>query len=329
MRQRPRYHLIYRVLAITGLVAVLPLSVGFLLIQHAAKTRLTDANGANFVWFAEHAASSIDLAFVRELEFLSSLSGCLAVTRPEEASRLLNEMESALYRGLVVLDTDGHVVAASEGADYDPESERPSFSKALNRARNGSGLATSFGEWEEGADFFVLYRPIRDAESGQARGLVRATLDAERLFNSVSDFRFGETGHACLMDASMGRLVAGSATACAAESRYARFSDYERAQSQGNRYFLGNVAGPGSFDRGHGLLVAFARPDLSFALPEHDWVVLVEQALTEANAPLTPMGRDLIFYFLAMGVLVVLLAAYLSYRMERPEADVRVDLHQH
>ncbi len=48
----------------------------------------------------------------------------------------------------------------------------------------------------------------------------------------------------------------------------------------------------------------------------------------EAHAPLAPIGRDLIVYFLGMGVLVVLLAAYLSYRVERPEADGQVELHE-
>ena len=48
----------------------------------------------------------------------------------------------------------------------------------------------------------------------------------------------------------------------------------------------------------------------------------------EAHAPLAPIGRDLIMYFLGMGVLVVLLAAYLSYRVERPEADGQVELHE-
>ena len=91
MQEQPRYHLIYRVVVIIGVVAALPLSVGFLLIQHAAKTRLTDATGTNFVWFAEHAASALDLAFVRELEFLSSVSRSLDIARQADTPRFLDE----------------------------------------------------------------------------------------------------------------------------------------------------------------------------------------------------------------------------------------------
>ncbi len=169
-------------------------------------------------------------------------------------------------------------MAASEGSDYDAEAGRESFGKALSRARSRTGLAESFGAWDEGERFFVLYRPIRDPDSAEVVGLIRATMDAERIFTSVSDFRFGETGHACLIDESMGRVVAGRESACASDGRYARFREFERAERQGAEYFLGSVTGPSSFDRGEASLVAFAKPNLSFVLPEHDWVVLVEQS---------------------------------------------------
>ncbi len=57
-------------------------------------------------------------------------------------------------------------------------------------------------------------------------------------------------------------------------------------------------------------------------------MVTVAQSLAEANGPLISLTPDLILQFFAMGALVVLLAFYLSYRLERPVTDVAVDLHQ-
>lgn len=330
MKSPLHYHLIQRVLIITALVAVFPLGMGFLLTQHSAKTRLSDAAGTNFVWFAEHATSALDVALLREVEFLSLIARLSQLEATPDVSKLLEQFElaSPAYRGIAVLDLEGLPVAATFETPSSGYGNEESFRKALSRARATAEVSDSWAEADPDDGVLTLYRPVRDLESGGLVGLVRASLDAERLFAGVSGFRIGETGHACLFERTSGRVLAGSSERCSSQKAYSRFEDYQRAARQENSYFLAGVQGPWSFDRGDANLVGYARPELGRSLPEADWVVTVEQSLEEANAPLVSLTRDLIVQFLAMGVLVVVLAFYLSYRLERPVTDVAVDLHQ-
>jgi hypothetical protein len=326
------YHLIQRVLIITALVAVFPLGMGFLLTHHSAKTRLSDAAGKNFVWFAEHASSALDVALLREVEFLSLVARLSQSEAATDRSKLLEQFELASpgYRGIAVLDLEGLPVAATFETNSSGSSgygNEESFRKALSRARAKAEVSDSWAEADPGDGILTLYQPVRDLESSGLVGLVRASLDAERLFAGVSGFRFGKTGHACLFERTSGRVLAGSSERCSSQEAYSRFEDYQRAARQENSYFLAGVQGPWSFDRGDATLVGYARPELRRSLPEADWVVTVEQSLEEANAPLVSLTRDLIVQFLAMGALVVLLSFYLSYRLERPVTDVAVDLH--
>ncbi|HSF15508.1 MAG TPA: cache domain-containing protein [Vicinamibacteria bacterium] len=323
MKETSRHYVVTRVLVIAAVVAVLPMSVGFLLIQHSAKTRLTDAAGLNFVSFAEQAGSAVNAAFLRELEFLSSLGRSPAVRTAlvshdmDEAKRFLAETEqaSALHRRLAVVDRDLELVADSES------SQSLDLPEGLTASKSWASVGADPGT-------LILARPISDRDSGGSLGLVVAELDAERMFMSVTDFRSGESGRACLFDRRSGRLLAGRRAECGAGDLYARLEDVARARSQGIRYFLADVEGPGSFDRADALLVGYATPELVRSMPELDWVVAVEQPLEEAHAPLEPMFRDLVLYFLLMSGLVLALAAYMTFKLERPVTDVELDLHE-
>jgi hypothetical protein len=354
VKKRWHYHLLTRVILITAVVAALPLTAGFLLIQNSAKTRLSDATGANFVWFAGHAASALDVSFLRELEFLSSVarspvlrteleesrsrsrSRSLAPAEGREAlldtplSKRLAQLEESnpIYRGILLLDVTGTPVAASVAPELFGNAAGASFEKALSRARSAFEMSDSWAEPRIEERELALYRPVRDPASGEVLGLLLGAIDTERLFASVSDFRFGESGHACLFERESGRLLAGNSGSCASDGRYPRLADYQRADGQGRTYFYAGRVGPRSFDRADAMLAAFARPELSRSFPELDWVVTVEQSMREANAPLAHLSRDLVLHFLVMGVLVVLLAALLSYRLEKPVTDVGVNLHR-
>lgn len=337
MRWSNRYHFLTRVLVIAAVVAVLPLAAGFLLIQHSAKTRLSDSSGASFVSLAEHAASAVEHALLREIEFLSFIA------RSPILIRELKEREgeigpyltgavatSGLYREIVVVSRLGDIVASSEpqeGVRILGIANDEGFRKALARASARSERSDSFTEVADDRAQVTLYRPVRELESGEVMGLVRAVLDSERLFAGVSDFRIGESGYACLFDRRSGRLIAGRTADCGTEGTYARLEALEIAQKQGDDYFLAGVAGPASFDRADAMLVAQAQPELARSLPELDWVVTVEQPLSEAHAPVAALFRDMILAFLAMGALVVVLGGYLSFKLERPVTDVDIDLH--
>lgn len=332
MKGPRRYHMVTRVLVIAGIVAALPLAVGFLLIEHSAKTRLSDAAGQSFYWFAEGAASAFDTAVIRELELVGTLAqsdaitGALAGRGAPDLSRLLAATR-ALYRDVAVLDRNGELVASISESEGEPA--------WLNRARvaidklKRPRAVDAFAEVGDDAGALVLMRAVGDPGTREVIGFVRAELDTEKLFASVSNFRIGETGHACLFDRDSGRLLSGRRADCTdgAETTYARLEELERAERDRLRYFMAGASGPASFDRGDGFIVGYTRPELSRTLPEVRWVVAVEQSLAEAHAPLAPLSRDLLTYFLGMGALVLVLAAFMSFKLERPLADTSVDLH--
>ena len=322
-----RYHFIKRLIIIIGVVAALPLTAGFLLIQHSAKARLSDAAGGNFVLFAEHAASAVDMVFLGELELLTSVAAMKPEARSAEYLEAL-EQSSRPYRDIVVLSAVGDVLTASGEPEHASYADEAGFEKAL---RNVSAEQETSGAWavlDEANDLLILYVPIQEPESKELLGFVRGSIDTERLFHGVSDLRFGETGHACLLDRGSGRVLAGPSANCATDGLYVRQKEYLRAVEQGNPYFLGGVEGPASFDRADAELVAHSRPELSRSFPGLDWTVVVEQSHAETLAPLAPLSRDLVVYFLGMGVLVVLLAGFLSYLLEKPATDVELDLHE-
>lgn len=331
-----RYHMVTRVLVIAGIVAALPLAVGFLLIEHSAKTRLSDAAGTNFVWFAETAASAFDTAVARELELVR------AVARSERTiNALVDRTEStdlsdpltasgALYRDIALLDRNGGLVASSSISGEPEPAWLRSTKVAIGKLERPRAVE-AFVEIGDDPGTLVLVRPVRDGDASGASGVigfVRAELDTERLFASISNVRIGGTGHACLFDRDSGRLLAGRRADCTdgGNDTFARLDELTRAEREGARYFMAGASGPASFDRGEGWIVGYTRPELSRSLPEVHWVVAVEQSLAEAHAPLASLSRDLLTYFLGMGVLVLVLAAFMSVKLERPLAEA-IDLH--
>lgn len=332
MPARPHYHLITRVVVIAAVVALLPLTLGFVLIQHSAKTRLSDAAGTSFASLADQAAAAVDAAFAREFELLGAVARSPSVVeslRTDASESSILPVASSLYLELVVLNLEGAVVAAS-APDIVAESyaKDEGFQKTVQRTQGRIESSDGWAGIGEDPGLLTLYRSVREPGSRNRLGFVRAEIDTERIFVAVSNLRIGKTGHGCIYDLESGRVLAGRAAACASDGGYARYEDAERALRQGRRYFLANVTGPSGFDRADALLVAQARPELARILPELDWVVAVEQSLAETHAPLEPMSRELILYFLGMGVLVVLLAAYVSFKLERPLAEDAVHLHE-
>ena len=267
------------------------------------------------------------MVFLGELELLTSLAAMDPEARSREHLSAL-EQSSRLYRDIVVLSNTGDVLAASGEPGRASYADEAGFEKALWNVSGEKETSDTWAVLDEADDLLTLYVPIQEPESKEVLGFVRGSIDTERLFRGVSDVHFGETGHACLLDRGSGHVLAGPSVECTADGIYVRHREYLRALEQGNPYFLGGVEGPASFDRADAELVAHARPELSLSFPALDWTVVVEQSLAETHAPLAPLSRDLVLYFLGMGVLVVLLAGFLSYLLEKPATDVELDLHE-
>lgn len=364
---KTKYYLDLRLLAIFGVLAALPLLGGFFLIQGSARVRLIESIGQDFSKFADYAASSIDQAVSREVVLLSALGKSPDLIRAAaEASRkyapatnpserlLKREQEwekygpdhpqvkavletepsrhlasvvsdSEVHEELTLLDAAGAVIAASRKPARFYFGDRPWFREALAGAEGEGSIAFSdvrrFRELDQ--DVIAIAWPVRDTAS-EIVGVLRAVVDTRTLFQAIDGFRFGKSGHALLIQGD-GEVLAGTVTECVSQGRYQGIEEYRRAAQEKAAYFVSGVTPTRRTEKAE--LVGYARPQIASSQAHLDWTVFVEQPLGEAHAPLAALNRDLILYFLGMGVAVLLLAFYVSFKLEEPVTDIEMDLH--
>jgi hypothetical protein len=362
MKQKTHYFLDLRVLAIFGVIAALPLAVGFFLISGSARVSLGESIGRDFANLAQHAASSVDEAVYREVLHLSVIATSpdlidtvrasnrryTAMANPKKALEardsgwseltpeypsvraLLDEPASGhlqnvvaaseLYHEMFLVDYKGAVVAASKKPLRAYYGNRPWFRKSIVGTTGKGEVAISdlrrFREID--TDVIAMSCPVRAEPAGEPLGVLLAVVDAQSLFRSVTGLHFGDSGHALLVQEN-GEVLAGTASERALTEPYHAMEDYKRAVKERRRYF---VSGTGSAE-----LIGYGQSQLAFSYPELDWVVMVEQPLVEAHEPIAMVTRNIILYFLAMGLAVVAMAIYVSFKLERPLTDIEVDLH--
>ena len=361
MKQETHYFLDLRVLAIFGVIAALPLAVGFFLISGSARVSLGESIGRDFANLAQHAASNVDDAVYREVLHLSVIGTSpdliesvrasnrryQEMIRPSEAleagatgwseltpehpsvralldqpaSRHLQNVVAAsgLYHEMFLVDYNGAVVAASKKPLRSYYGNRPWFRKSIVGATGKGEVAISdvrrFREID--TDVIAMSWPVRAETPGEPFGVLMAVVDTQSLFQSVTGLRFGDSGHALLVQEN-GEVLAGNASERVFTERYHALEDYQRAVKERRSYFVSGTGGS--------QLIGYGQSQLAFSYPELDWVVMVVQPLAEAHAPIAMVTRNIILYFFAMGLAVVVLAVYVSFKLERPVTDIEVDL---
>ena len=362
--KKTHYFLDLRVLAIFGVIAALPLAVGFFLISGSARVSLGESIGRDFANLARHAASSVDEAVYREVRHLSVIATApdvietarasnqryTAIANPkaalearesgwseltpeypsvralldEPASEHLQNVVAAseLYHEILLVDYKGAVVAASKKPLHAYYGNRPWFRKSIV-GTTGKGEVTisdvrRFREVD--TDVIAMSWPVPADPAGEPIGVLIAVVDAQSLFQSLTGLRFGDSGHALLVQEN-GEVLAGTASERVLTERYHAMEDYKRAVKERRRYFVSGT------DTASAELIGYGQSRLAFSYSELDWVVMVEQPLAEAHAPIAMVTRNIILYFLAMGLAVVVLAIYVSFKLERPVTDIEVDLH--
>jgi hypothetical protein len=171
--------------------------------------------------------------------------------------------------------------------------------------------------------------PIR-ALDGAPRGLVRALLDAADLYGVLSSIRIGRTGHALLLRAEDGLVLASDEDAAVLKQRFAGWSAIQAAMRERRGYWMV----PAVPARGEGATAVLGEPErlVGYArveqVPDVDWLVTVEQDLEEALAPLTGVTRYLWVHFACVFAAVVLLALYFSFKLEEPVIEEELHLHE-
>jgi hypothetical protein len=186
--------------------------------------------------------------------------------------------------------------------------------------------------------------PVLDAD-GLFRGAVRGLLDARDLYGVLAPVRVGRTGHATLIRATDGMILASDEGDRILSATFPGFASLSGAvegfplAAEGEALF-----GKARIRRGYWTIqevrtevegrqvvveparvVGFSPVD---QIPGVLWLVTVEQDLEEALHPIQSVTRYLWLHFIGVFATVILLALYFSFKLEQPVMDDDLHLHE-
>jgi hypothetical protein len=240
-------------------------------------------------------------------------------------------------RQLQVIDRNGRTVAASARGGRLFYSDATWF-KALSSPDAGPEPHVGDIEQPRGSNVTVLSMtyPVRDQE-GARLGALRMLLDANDLYTVLAPVRVGRTGHAVLLRATDGLVLASDESERILKTTYPGFDSLRNALEG----FPIGESGQALFGRSrlqHGYwtiaelkgveparVVGFSPIDQA---SDVNWLVVVEQDLSEAVAPIQMVTRFLWIHFIGVFATVILLALYFSFMLERPVMEEKLHLHE-
>jgi len=187
--------------------------------------------------------------------------------------------------------------------------------------------------------------PVRD-EDGHWLGAVRGLLDGADLYAVLAPVRIGRTGHAVLVRATDGMILASDESERILQSPLPGWASLQsaleghplaeqgqalfgRSQQQRGYWTIPEVTGRAGEGK-----PAFAEPSrlVGYApvdqVPNVKWLVAVEQDTAEALAPVDGVTRYLWMHFIGVFATVILLALYFSFKMDTPVMEEELHLHE-
>jgi hypothetical protein len=237
------------------------------------------------------------------------------------------------FKQLQVVDASGRVLAASARSGRLFYGETAWFKE----------LSTREGERE--LHVGELPRPA-GATFNAWMGAIRALLDASDLYTVLAPVRIGRTGHASLIRSTDGLVLAADESERIFRVPYPGFESLRNAVEgfplgESGQQIFGRTGPHRGYwtipeveaqdETGRTLIVAPARL-VGFSpidqIPDVAWLVIVEQDLSEALAPVESVTRYLWFHFIGVFATVILLALYFSFKLERPVMDEELHLHE-
>jgi len=248
-------------------------------------------------------------------------------------------------RALQVVDANGRTIAASTrgGPLFNDQSQ---WWKALVEQEGEAQAFVGDVQRNQGSTYaFVdLAFPVR-APDGTLHGALRRVHDAADLYGPLAPVRVGRTGHATLVRATDGTILASDEAERILNDRFTGFESLAGAlegfplaasgealfgKSRARRGYWTVQAVRGEKD-GRPVVLQPARV-VGYSpvdqVPGVEWLVIVEQNLDEAIAPITSVTRYLWIHFIGVFVTVILLALYFSFKLERPVMDDDLHLHE-
>jgi len=198
---------------------------------------------------------------------------------------------------------------------------------------------------EASPSFLDIAFPVSE-EGGTFRGAVRGLLDATDLYTVLAPVRVGRTGHAVLVRSTDGMILASDDSERILKMIFPGFDSLQGALEGFPLAASGEaIFGKARERRGHwtvkevrvreegkgdvilepARLVGFSPVD---QVPNVKWLVAVEQDLAEALAPIEGVTRYLWIHFIGVLAMIILLAVYFSFKLEKPVMEEDFHLHE-
>ncbi len=271
------------------------------------------------------------------------LAAALLESRAADALRQLASLRPVL-RQLQVIDATGRVVAANMRGGRLFYGDSAWFQGLAGEGGDG-GLYVGDMLRPRGSTLTLLELayPVHGAD-GTLLGALRALLDANDLYTVLAPVRVGTTGHAILLRSTDGLVLASDESERILKATLLGFDALRNAMEgfpigeSGQALF-----GRSRLHRGYwtlpevkgqesgrevtlepARLVGFSPVD-QFGVK---WLVVVEQDLGEALAPIQTVTRYLWIHFVGVFTTVILLALYFSFKLERPVMEEDLHLHE-
>jgi hypothetical protein len=247
---------------------------------------------------------------------------------------------------LQIVDAGGRLVASSSRAGRLVYSEAGWFQ---SMSREEVEVLPYVGDIyrQAGGSFTLLdlAYPIRRPD-GRWLGAVRALIDGADLYGVLAPVRIGRSGHAVLLRSTDGVILASDETERILQQPLLGFSSLDGAlkgfpmEERGEILFgrshqrrgywtlpevKGKVQGGREVRLAPARLVGYAPVE---QVPNVKWLVVVEQELEEATAPIAGVTRYLWIHFIGAFGTVILLALYFSFRAETPVIEEELHLHE-
>lgn len=360
-----RYELDTRVLSLFFLVAMPFVAFGSFIVVRMARSALQDSLGARVEQQALQTKLLVERYIANEVVRLRLLglepdvraaaSRSAKETSPEETKRLeqawaagdarLNEQLvasplAARLRDLLavdpglrlvqVVDARGRLVATSGRAGRISSSETAWF-KGVASDEAGRLWVSDIQRAASGAAFLEIAFPVRDPGDGRWLGALRAVLDPTDLYSVLAPVRMGKTGHAQLIRATDGMVLASDDSGRILKEKFPGFQFLQAAKQERRGFWVvPELKETTTSPEGATVAIEPARIvgwSPVDQVPNVQWLVTVEQDLAEALAPINGVTGFLWIHFIGVFATVILLAVYFSFKLEKPV--IQEDLHLH
>jgi hypothetical protein len=245
-------------------------------------------------------------------------------------ARYLREMaqvRSAL-RLLQIIDAKGRLLASSMRGGRLLHQDTSWFETlARDEGMGRAYVGELYRQPGSSMTLFEVAYPVR--AEGRWTGAVRALVDGADLHGVLAPVRIGRTGHAELLRSSDGVVLVSDDSERDFRRRFSGFALVQAAMREKRGFWMipevrRTTENKEAFVE-PARLVGYAPVD---QVPNVQWLVTVEQDVSEAMAPITGITRYLWMHFIGVFGTVILLALYFSFKLETPVIEEELHLHE-